>query len=347
MQRREGPLVFSDLVVNLQAWEVRLRGEPVDLTKTEFQILVTLASRPRTVVTNEELIDVVWGENWYGDDGNLAVRISKLRTKLGESGATPRYIRTVRGVGYRFEPDPEGIDDRSTATNDRRHQPSVTLLISKDRSIQWVSPQVRELLGWDPLDLVGSSPLKLAHPDDVAALLTAEPALDAAESFSFQARMRTATGDYHVVTHTIRSIYDSDGAFTGFLGEWQPLVDSDGTVSLEPIMLAPIEASAHTVTLIYDANLVLVDVSPRVPIGGWRPEEIIGQFFSPSDRDEDAMRSLIDTFVATGVRVAGGIVNIRCRDGSLTPVHGHSHLDLDSDGNLAGYRIVLHIFHSQ
>ena len=89
---------FGDLVIDGRAWEVYLNGELIDLTRTEFEILLFLASRPRRVVSDEELTRAVWGDGWFGDDNNLAVHVSKLRRKLGESGLQPRFIRTIRGV---------------------------------------------------------------------------------------------------------------------------------------------------------------------------------------------------------------------------------------------------------
>jgi DNA-binding response OmpR family regulator len=95
---------FGNLVIDGLAWEVTLGGVVINLTRTEFEILTVLASRPRHVVTDDELVRLVWGDGWFGDDNNLAVHVSKLRRKLGESGLHPRFIRTVRGVGYRFDP---------------------------------------------------------------------------------------------------------------------------------------------------------------------------------------------------------------------------------------------------
>lgn len=97
-------LAYGDLIVNVSAWEVRVGERIVNLTKTEFEILVALAGAPRKVVTHDDLTRTVWGDGWFGDDGNLAVHISKLRRKLGESGLSQRLIRTIRGVGYRFDP---------------------------------------------------------------------------------------------------------------------------------------------------------------------------------------------------------------------------------------------------
>lgn len=101
---RDLQATYGELDINARAWEARLGGAVIDLTRTEFEILALLASRPREVVTDEEITREIWGDGWFGDDNNLAVHVSKLRHKLGESGSQPRYIRTVRGVGYRFEP---------------------------------------------------------------------------------------------------------------------------------------------------------------------------------------------------------------------------------------------------
>jgi DNA-binding response OmpR family regulator len=98
-------LNFGNLVIDLPAWEARLLGSPIILTKTEFRLRAALAARPRVVLTNEELTAILWGCNWYGDDNNLAVHVCKRRARLGESGIRPRFIRTVRGVRYRFEPN--------------------------------------------------------------------------------------------------------------------------------------------------------------------------------------------------------------------------------------------------
>ena len=152
-----GPLTYGELIIDADAWEVRLRGDIVELTKTEFEILVALASRPRSVVTEEELTLLVWGESWFGDDGNLAVHISKLRAKLGESGTNPRHIRTVRGAGYRFDPEPDPDHDGLSETYRRLSQraDSVQVWVTADLIITDVSTQSADVLGWPPGELVG------------------------------------------------------------------------------------------------------------------------------------------------------------------------------------------------
>jgi DNA-binding response OmpR family regulator len=100
---REEPVrTFGDLVVDPAGREVFLRGRPVELTRTEFDVLATLSARPRLAFTRRQLIDSVWGDGWVGDEHLVDVHIGHLRRKLDDDAAAPRYIRTVRGVGYRI-----------------------------------------------------------------------------------------------------------------------------------------------------------------------------------------------------------------------------------------------------
>jgi DNA-binding response OmpR family regulator len=91
---------IADLVVDDESRKVTVAGAPVELTRTEFDLLATMASRPRLAFTRRQLIDAVWGSDWYGDEHLVDVHIGHLRRKLGDDAAEPRYVRTVRGVGY-------------------------------------------------------------------------------------------------------------------------------------------------------------------------------------------------------------------------------------------------------
>ncbi|UQU62404.1 response regulator transcription factor [Couchioplanes caeruleus] len=95
---------YGTLRVDPDVREVTLDGEVLELTKIEFGILDLLSSAPRRTFTRGQLLEDVWGDNWYGDDHIIDVHVGNLRKKLGESASAPRYIRTLRGVGYRFEP---------------------------------------------------------------------------------------------------------------------------------------------------------------------------------------------------------------------------------------------------
>jgi two-component system response regulator RegX3 len=78
------------------------RGEELELSRKEFDLLRLLVENAGSVVTRERLIDEVWDTNWFGSTKTLDVHISGLRKKLEDDAAEPRYIHTVRGVGFRF-----------------------------------------------------------------------------------------------------------------------------------------------------------------------------------------------------------------------------------------------------
>ena len=95
---------YGGLRIDPEVREVTLDGQVLELTKIEFGILDLLSSAPRRTFTRGQLLEDVWGDNWYGDDHIIDVHVGNLRKKLGESASSPRHIRTLRGVGYRFEP---------------------------------------------------------------------------------------------------------------------------------------------------------------------------------------------------------------------------------------------------
>ena len=93
-------MVVGGLTVDPEARTVEVDGANVDLTRTEFDILAAMVSRPRAALTRRQLIDAVWGPGWYGDEHVVDVHVAHLRTKLGDDASEPRFVRTVRGVGY-------------------------------------------------------------------------------------------------------------------------------------------------------------------------------------------------------------------------------------------------------
>ena len=82
--------------------EARVKGEEVDLTRKEFELLELLIREAGSVISRERLIDEVWDTNWFGSTKTLDVHVSSLRRKLGDDSQNPRFIHTVRGVGFRF-----------------------------------------------------------------------------------------------------------------------------------------------------------------------------------------------------------------------------------------------------
>ena len=93
---------FGALAVDPQAREVNLDGVPVGLTRTEFDLLDALSERPRLAFTRARLIERVWGGGWVGDEHLVDIHLGHVRRKLGDDPTNPRYILTVRGVGYRM-----------------------------------------------------------------------------------------------------------------------------------------------------------------------------------------------------------------------------------------------------
>jgi len=98
----EGARVVGELRIDPLAREVFRGDRKIDLTRIEFDLLDVLSSNPRMAFSRSVLLERVWGPDWYGDDHVVDVHVSNLRRKIGDDPSSPRYVRTVRGVGYRM-----------------------------------------------------------------------------------------------------------------------------------------------------------------------------------------------------------------------------------------------------
>lgn len=98
----EAALQVGDLVINHAAREVRLQGAPITLSLKEYELLYLLASHPNRVYTREQLLEQIWGYAYSGETRTVDVHIRNLRKKLEQDPEKPDYIRTVRGIGYKF-----------------------------------------------------------------------------------------------------------------------------------------------------------------------------------------------------------------------------------------------------
>ena len=96
---------IGDLRVDLRGHQASLQGEPLDLSRLEFNLLSALAQHAGMAWTRERLLERVWGLDFPSTERVVDVHITNLRKKLGDTSDTPRYIETVRGVGYRFRED--------------------------------------------------------------------------------------------------------------------------------------------------------------------------------------------------------------------------------------------------
>ncbi|SHE87001.1 DNA-binding response regulator, OmpR family, contains REC and winged-helix (wHTH) domain [Marinitoga hydrogenitolerans DSM 16785] len=111
--KEEGPkkIVAKDLEIDTERYEVLIRGNPVELTPLEFELLTFLAKNEGKVFSRDVLLDKLWGYDYFGDTRTVDVHIRRLRTKIEEDPSNPKYIITVRGKGYKFrDPGKEKLD---------------------------------------------------------------------------------------------------------------------------------------------------------------------------------------------------------------------------------------------
>jgi two-component system, OmpR family, response regulator MtrA len=108
LRRGAGPTTgvraHGELRIDTAALTVSVRGEPVSLTPTELRLLLTLSRSPGRVFSRQQLLEEVWEHGYLGDSRLVDNCVQRLRAKIEPSPAAPRYVRTVRGFGYRFGP---------------------------------------------------------------------------------------------------------------------------------------------------------------------------------------------------------------------------------------------------
>ena len=97
-----GTLAWPGLTVSIAEYEARYEGKPLDMPPKELEVLYFLASHPNQVFTREQLLQQVWGFDFFGDSRTVDVHIKRVREKLPDSAAHGWSIETVRGVGYKF-----------------------------------------------------------------------------------------------------------------------------------------------------------------------------------------------------------------------------------------------------
>lgn len=96
-------LNFDNMIIDIEKYEVKKDGLVIDLTVREYELLKFLASRKEQIFTREQLLEKVWGYEYYGDVRTVDVTIRRLREKVEDNPGKPRYIVTKRGIGYYFK----------------------------------------------------------------------------------------------------------------------------------------------------------------------------------------------------------------------------------------------------
>jgi DNA-binding response OmpR family regulator len=97
------PLEVGRLRLDPASYSVAADGDPIPLTAREFNLLWFLARHPRQVFSRDQLLDQIWGRDFYGDPSTVTVHIRRLREKIERDPSNPQHLLTVWGVGYRFE----------------------------------------------------------------------------------------------------------------------------------------------------------------------------------------------------------------------------------------------------
>ena len=95
-------LVSGQFVLDQKSRVLYKKGEPIDLTQVEFQIMELFFQNPGTALVREKILEGVWGENYYGDVKIVDVNIRRLRMKIEDEPSSPKHILTVWGYGYRW-----------------------------------------------------------------------------------------------------------------------------------------------------------------------------------------------------------------------------------------------------
>jgi DNA-binding response OmpR family regulator len=98
----ENARVFGPLRIDVAGRQVSIDDEAIVLTRTEFDVLATLSAHPGVVLSRRQLLETVWEPSYVGNEHLVDVHIGHVRRKLGDDPAAPRYVMTVRGVGYRM-----------------------------------------------------------------------------------------------------------------------------------------------------------------------------------------------------------------------------------------------------
>lgn len=99
----ETPIQFKDITLDPRSRTVIVKGVEISLTAKEFDLLWFLARHPRQVFSRMQLLDNVWGYEFYGDESTVTVHVRRLREKIETDAAKPVYIQTVWGIGYKFD----------------------------------------------------------------------------------------------------------------------------------------------------------------------------------------------------------------------------------------------------
>lgn len=328
----EREIVLDGLRLDSQARTASLDGRLLGLAPVEFATLRVLAELPNIVFSRQFLLERVWGARWPGDERVVDPIVAALRQKLG--GGAQGRLHEVRGVGFQLTAPgmlPAGPMDLR-----------VRLELAADHMLWQVSPEVGNLLGWLPSELIGERQA-LLDDDLLAALIFGLSAEEAAE-VTRVVRARTAGGGHRWMTLTLYAPAGR-GASTLHTAELAPLADEFGG-------LDPASAAVANEMLASGADLALaVDDDNRITWAsgavsehlGWRPRDLVGRLAWDLVEPHEVPEVMRDSRRLTEHHALGYLerVTMRRRDGSRTEVAVLAREVYDQTGAARG-RIVGH-----
>ena len=99
----DGKITFGNILISPNTGEVKKGENPITLTAKELQLLVYLAKHPNQIFSKSKICEAVWGEDFIGLDNTIMVHIRRLREKIEEDPSNPKWIKTVKGLGYKLQ----------------------------------------------------------------------------------------------------------------------------------------------------------------------------------------------------------------------------------------------------
>lgn len=190
------------LILDREGREVWLDGHLIDLTRTEFDVVAMLMDHPRQVLSSGQLLEGLWHSAHVSDSGAIETYVSRIRKKLGESSRSPRFLHTVRGVGYKYVPQSHAQVERRTAIYD-----NTGILVA-------VEPDSEPLLGWALDEIIGTRFIPTAHPlvrnPVVVGLINRMAEHAGLQWFSLSQEVLDQSGERRQVDVTCSFLFDDD-----------------------------------------------------------------------------------------------------------------------------------------
>lgn len=325
-------LLSGKIKIDRRRREASVDGVVLRLTRAEYGLLLALISNLGTAMSRRELLTQMWGSDWPSDTSALNIHASRLRRKLEDAGEDASHLKTIHGFGYRWDEDMES-----------RHAPvdptSAVAIIRPDRVIEWVSDEITALIGWLPEQLVGVHFYDLLKPGEIPSALAARVDLDAGLPSLVVLSLRTPIGDFRPVDAFVDPIIGDDGTVSAFHVRWQPRA----LALPEPVVRAGDGSELDLVVLTFDRDFTLVNVDPYVEFLGWKPDEIIGDFFSPSGADIQTLSGVVSLMLSRGEHDVAGTLPLHSAAGEIFSLPVATRLLTEEDGVFAGMRSTIYL----